>query len=87
VRIAPATLLEVEPPVAAMPVEYATPHAEDRAVQVLVQLADRGHHRAPSIPDLLFAAVAEIAGLIVLHHDKDFELIAQVTGQHVERLG
>ena len=46
----------------------------------------RGHHRAPSVPDLLIAAVAEIAGLTVLHVDKGFELIAEVTGQPVERL-
>ena len=42
-----------DPPVGAMPVEYATPRAEDRAGEVLALLADRGHHRAPSIPDLL----------------------------------
>jgi hypothetical protein len=44
---------------------------EDRAVEVQLFLADRGHHRAPSVPDLLIAA--------------DFELIAVVTGQRVER--
>lgn len=49
-------------------------------------LADRGQHRAPSIPDLLIAAAAELATLTVLHVDKDFELIAEVTGQPVERL-
>lgn len=69
-----------------MPVEYATPAIEDRAVEVLTLLADRGQHRAPSIPDLLIAATAELAGLIVLHVDKDFELIAEITGQPLERL-
>lgn len=49
-------------------------------------LADRGRHRAPSIPDLIIAATAELAGLTVLHHDKDFEMIADVTGQPIERL-
>ena len=49
-------------------------------------LAERGKHRAPSIPDLLIAAVAELAQITVLHADKDFELIAEVTGQPVERL-
>jgi predicted nucleic acid-binding protein len=101
VRVATVTLLEVgysarnaeevragmrEPPIAAMPVEYATPTAEDRAVEVLALLADRGHHRAPSVPDLLVAAVAEAAGLVVLHDDKDFELIAEFTRQRVQRL-
>jgi predicted nucleic acid-binding protein len=42
--------------------------------------------RAPSIPDILIAATAESNGLTVLHLDKDFELIAQVTGQALERL-
>ncbi len=69
-----------------MPVEYFTPAIEDRAVQVLAALADRGQHRAPSIPDLLVAAVAEHAGLTVLHLDKDFELIADITRQPIERL-
>ncbi|MGI8720879.1 MAG: PIN domain nuclease [Geodermatophilaceae bacterium] len=73
-------------PLAAMPVEYLTPSVEDRAVEVQLLLADQGQHRAPSIPDLMIAAVAELAGLIVLHLDKDFELIADVTGQAVERL-
>jgi predicted nucleic acid-binding protein len=75
-----------QPPLSAMPVEYLTPAIEDRAVQVQVALADRGQHRAPSIPDLIIAAAAELAGLTVLHLDKDFELIADVTGQPVERL-
>ncbi|HEY3903999.1 MAG TPA: PIN domain nuclease [Streptosporangiaceae bacterium] len=75
-----------EPPVSAMPVEYLTPAIEDRAVDVLAQLAGRGQHRAPSIPDLMIAAAAELAGLTVLHLDKDFELIADLTGQPVERL-
>ena len=85
VRITTVTLLEVgysardadglraglrEPPVASMPVEYATPTSEDRAVEVLALLADRSHHRAPSVPDLLVAATAETAGLVVLHNDK-----------------
>ncbi|HEU4722703.1 MAG TPA: PIN domain nuclease [Gemmatimonadaceae bacterium] len=101
VRVATVTLLEVgysardpddlraglrEPPVASMPVEYATPGAEDRAVEVLTLLADRGHHRAPSVPDLFIAAIAERAGLVVLHQDQDFDLIAEVTGQPTERL-
>jgi predicted nucleic acid-binding protein len=74
------------PPISMMPVEYLTPAIEDRALEVQLLLADRGPHRAPSIPDLLIAATAELAGLTVLHLDKDFELIAQLTGQHAERL-
>jgi predicted nucleic acid-binding protein len=101
VRIATVTRLEVgysaksgpdlrrgvrEPPLGAMPVEYQTPATEDRALEVQMLLADQGHQRAPSVPDLIVAATAELAGLTVLHVDKDFELIAQVTGQPVQRL-
>jgi len=75
-----------QPLLSAMPVEYLTPAIEDRAVQVQAALADRGQHRTPSIPDLIIAATAELAGLTVLHLDKDFDLIADVTGQPVERL-
>jgi predicted nucleic acid-binding protein len=97
VRIATVTLLEVGysardardleaglrgPPVGSMPIQYATPVAEDRAVHVLTLLADR----APSLPDLIIAATAESAGLVVLHDDKDFDLIAEITGQPVQRL-
>ena len=74
------------PPLASMPVEYLTPAIEDRAFEVLTMLADRGQHRAPSIPDLIIAATAELADLTVLHLDKDFDVIAAVTGQPVERL-
>lgn len=76
----------VSPPLALMPVEYLTPAVEDRAVEVQLLLADRGQHRAASIPDLLVAALAELSGLTVLALDKDFELIAKITGQPVERL-
>ena len=101
VRISTVTRLEVgysarsgedarsmfaHPPLSAMPVEYLTTGIEDRAVAVHLALAGRGQHRAPSIPDLLIAAIAESAGLTVLHLDKDFEIIAEVTGQRVERL-
>jgi hypothetical protein len=75
-----------QPPVSAMPVEYLTPAIEDRAVEVLTLLADRGQHRAPSVPDLIIAATAELAGLAVLHCDKDFDLIASITGQATQWL-
>ncbi len=74
------------PPITLMPVEYLTPAIEDRAVSIQSALATRGQHRAPSIPDLLVAATAELAELTVLHLDKDFELIAKITGQPHERL-
>ena len=101
VRIATVTRLEVgysarsakdarsmlaHPPLSAMPVQYLTPATEERAVEVQLLLAGQGQHRAPSLPDVLIAATAELAGLTVLHLDKDFELIAGITGQPTERL-
>lgn len=56
----------------------------DRAMDVLEGLALSGHHRAAGIPDLLIAAVAERNALTVLHYDKDFDLIAKITGQATE---
>ena len=75
-----------QPPLSLMPVEYLTPAIEDRSVEVLASLADHGQHRAPSIPDLIIAATAELAGLTVLHLDNDFDIIASITGQPMERL-
>lgn len=101
VRISTVTRLEVgfsarsaadhqalfgEPPIASMPVEYLTPKIEDRAIEIQSMLSARGQHRAAAIPDLLVAATAELAELTVFHLDKDFELIAEITGQPIERL-
>jgi predicted nucleic acid-binding protein len=54
-----------------------------RALEVQSLLARRRalHHRSVKIPDLLVAAVAEIEGAIVWHYDRDFDRIAEVTGQ------
>jgi hypothetical protein len=56
----------------------------DRAVEVQDALAERSHQRGAKIADLLIAAAAEAAGLVVLHYDHDFDLIADVTGQPAE---
>jgi len=56
----------------------------ERAIEVLETLARSGRHRAVGIPDLLIAAVAERAGVAVLHYDRDFDTIAAVTKQRVE---
>jgi predicted nucleic acid-binding protein len=101
VRITSLTMLEIgysarsgtdlqdelhRPPLALMPIEYLTPASESRAMAVQALLAERGLHRAPSVADLLIAASAELTGATVLHVDKDFDLIASVTGQPVETL-
>lgn len=51
-----------------------------RAEQVQRSLAEAGL-RGRKVPDLIVAAVAERLGLTVLHYDRDFELVARVTGQ------
>jgi predicted nucleic acid-binding protein len=53
----------------------------DRARDVRVRMAARGHHRAAGVIDLLTAAVAEHHGAAILHYDADFEHIAAATGQ------
>ena len=56
----------------------------DRAVEVQDALASQSQHRGAKIADLIIAAAAEAAALVVLHYDRDFDLIATVTGQSVE---
>ena len=56
----------------------------DRAIHVQGELADQGLHRSVGLEDLLIAASAEQAGLTVLHYDRDFDLIGEVTGQPME---
>jgi hypothetical protein len=56
----------------------------DRAVDVQDALAENSQQRGAKIADLLIAAAAEAAGLVVLHYDHDYDLIAGVTGQSTE---
>jgi predicted nucleic acid-binding protein len=56
-----------------------------RAIDIQAELARSGRHRVP-IPDLLIAATAEAAGLILLHYDHDYDLIAEITHQPAERV-
>lgn len=74
------------PPVGLMPVLNLTPTIEARALEVQGLLAQSGHHRAPGVANLVIAATGELHGVTVLHCDKDFELIAEITRQPVERL-
>jgi len=53
----------------------------NRAIEVQGLLAADSRHRAVPLPDLLVAACAQQAGLTILHYDRDFELIAELTGQ------
>lgn len=54
-----------------------------RAIDIQAELARSGRHRVP-IPDLIIAATAEAFGLILLHYDRDYDLISEVTRQPAE---
>ena len=62
------------------------PVDERRALEVQRALMATGSHRAPSISDLIVAALGEREAMTLLHVDKDFEIISRFTGQRVERL-
>jgi len=53
----------------------------ERAREVQLRMAARGHHRAAGVIDLVTAAVAEQHDAVILHYDADFEHIAATTGQ------
>jgi len=58
--------------------------AYQRADEVQQLLTETARHRSAGPVDLLIAATAERAGLIVLGDDRDFQTVASVTGQPVK---
>jgi hypothetical protein len=52
-----------------------------RGWEVQGELTSKGQHRSAGPVDLILAATAELHGLTLLHHDRDFDVIAGVTGQ------
>lgn len=60
-----------------------TAATERRALDAQRELGARGHHHLPPI-DLLIAACAHEADAGVLHHDRDYDLIAQLTSLRFE---
>ncbi len=56
----------------------------DRALEVQRILSEQGRLRAVRFPDLLIAATAERHNLAVVHYDRDYDLIAEVTNQATE---
>jgi hypothetical protein len=60
--------------------------AWERADEVQQALTERGQHRSAGPVDLLIAATAEQQRLILLCDDRDFEVVATVTGQPVRRV-
>jgi hypothetical protein len=75
-------------------VEYDSLHrlelcerTNSRARSLQRSLAARGYHRGPSTVDLLAASAAELFGAELWHCDRHFELIGEMTGQPLRRLG
>jgi predicted nucleic acid-binding protein len=58
-----------------------------RAWDAQGMLTGRGQHRSAGPVDLVVAATAELHGLTLLHHDRDFDVIARVTGQPLRWYG
>ena len=58
-----------------------------RAWEVQGELTTRGQHRGAGAVDLVVAATAELHSLTLLHHDRDFGVIARVTGQPLRWYG
>lgn len=67
-----------------LPRAPVTETATDRAMDVQGELCARGLHRRVPLTDLIIAASAEQQGLTVLHYDRDYDVIAEVTGQPME---
>ena len=58
-----------------------------RAWEVQGDLTNVGQHRSAGPVDLVVAATAELHGLTLLHHDRDFNVVARVTGQPLRWYG
>ncbi|MBM3677639.1 MAG: PIN domain nuclease [Actinobacteria bacterium] len=69
-----------------MPSVTLDPPVCRRSEEVQGLLASTGQHRGPRPMDLLIAAIAEAHDLTLLHYDRHFDLIAEVTGQPMEWL-
>ena len=81
-------LVAMREELASLPSFAIGPRVWRRALDVLELLARKGplHHRRIPLPDLLVAAAAERAEVPVLHYDRHFEQIAEVTGQPVRAI-
>lgn len=53
---------------------------EDAALDAQSELARRAHHRSASPSDLLISACAHVNGAGVLHYDRDYDVIRELTG-------
>lgn len=80
----PEDYLRIRAARAAWPLARIGQDVLDRASDVQAMLAARSQHRGAAIADLIIAAAAEAADLVVLHYDADFDRISDVTGQPTE---
>jgi hypothetical protein len=58
----------------------------DRGAEIQAALTARGTHRSAGAVDLLVAAAAENHGLALLHYDRNFDRVGDVTGQATQWL-
>jgi predicted nucleic acid-binding protein len=67
---------------------YLTLNADVEAAALAAQsdLARRGHHRSASPSDLLIAACAHTNAAGVLHYDRGYDHLVELTGLHFESL-
>jgi predicted nucleic acid-binding protein len=70
----------------ALPWLSAEPRAESLALRAQARLAATSEHRGPGPIDLLIAGIAAAGGATLLHYDRHFDAIAEVTGQPMEWL-
>lgn len=68
----------------ALPTATITSETMDRAIEIMELLATEGRHRHAPGTDCIIAASAEMHGLSVLHYDRDFDYIAEVTNLGAE---
>jgi len=78
--------LEQRRELGALPQLAITERTWARAIDVWEMLVANGRHRQITPPGLLIAATAELAGVGLCHYDRDFETIAEVTGQPVRAI-
>ncbi|MEE9414248.1 MAG: PIN domain nuclease [Acidimicrobiales bacterium] len=55
-----------------------------RALEIQQQLWETGLIRAVPLPDLLMAAVAERHQVTIIHYDRDYDTIAEITHQQTQ---
>jgi predicted nucleic acid-binding protein len=68
----------------ALPTAAITPETMDRSLEIMGLLASKGRHRHAKDTDCIIAAAAEMHGLSLLHYDRDFDYIAEVTNLSTE---